>query len=193
MYQAKSGVKIFPFTRGGSPWQNFFFPFWTCIKPNLVSKCFPLLRPGPPPLEMWTDWNYYLPPSFGWRTVNMTQQIWIKILVSKNVPFTRGGGVPWQKFFFSSLNMYQAKSGVKIFPFTRGGGVPWQIFFFHSEHVSSQIWCQNVSLYWDRDLPPPRNVNRLKLLPSPILRMADGKYDTTNMNKNTHQWCVDLE
>ena len=38
------------------------------------------------------------------------------------------------KNFFSSLNMYQAKSGVKkIFG---------KKFFFQSEHVSSQIWCQ---------------------------------------------------
>ena len=52
------------------------------------------------------------------------------------------------KIFFSSLNMYQAKSGVKNFPFTGGvggggGGVSLcEIFFFQSEHVSSQIWCQ---------------------------------------------------
>ena len=33
----------------------------------------------------------------------------------------------------------------KNFPFTRGGGrggVHWKNFFFQSEHVSSQIWCQ---------------------------------------------------
>ena len=33
----------------------------------------PHLRPWldrvPPLPEMWTDWNYYLPPSFGWRAV----------------------------------------------------------------------------------------------------------------------------
>ena len=47
-----------------------------------------------------------------------------------------------QKFFFSSLNMYQAKSGVKNFPLYWGGGPSLKIFFFQSEHVSSQIWCQ---------------------------------------------------
>ena len=42
MYQAKSGVKNFPLYRwGGVPQQKFFFPVWTCIKPNLVSKIFP--------------------------------------------------------------------------------------------------------------------------------------------------------
>ena len=65
--------------------------------------------------------------------------------MSKLFPFTGGGvgqgGSPQQKFF-SSLNMYQAKSGVKNFSLYWGEGVPQQKFFFHSEHVSSQIWCQ---------------------------------------------------
>ena len=52
------------------------------------------------------------------------------------------GRQPSTKNFFSSLNMYQAKSGVKNFSLYWGEGVPQQKFFFHSEHVSSQIWCQ---------------------------------------------------
>ena len=82
MYQAKSGVKIVSlYWGGGSLDKNFFFPVWTCIKPNLVSKIF---------------------------------------------PFTGGGGGGSStKNVFPSLNMYQAKSGVKKF-----------------------------SLYWDR-VPPP--------------------------------------
>ena len=159
--------------------------------------------------------------------------------------YSGGGGGPCTEIFFPSLNMYQAKSGVKNFslywgggsldkkffsqsehvssqiwcqkvsknfPFTRGG-VPRQKIFFWSEHVSSQIWCQKFfpllrpstpppwkSETWDppppqnlrhgtppqnlrhgpppsktgSGIPPPRNVNRLKLLPSPILRMAGG-------------------
>ena len=94
MYQTKSGVKNFSlyWGRGGQgPSTKNFFPVWTCIKPNLVSKIF---------------------------------------------PFTGGGGIPRQKIFFSSLNMYQAKSAVK-----------------------------NFSLYWDwvpppqtwDQVPPPRN------------------------------------
>ena len=48
-----------------------------------------------------------------------------------------------KKNFFSSLNMYQAKSGVKNFSlYLEGGGGPSENFFFQSEHVSSQIWCQ---------------------------------------------------
>ena len=53
------------------------------------------------------------------------------------------GGGPLTENFFPSLNMYQAKSGVKNFPLYWGGGVPRQKFFSRSEHVSSQIWCQN--------------------------------------------------
>ena len=52
------------------------------------------------------------------------------------------GGSPLTKIFFSSLNMYQAKSGVKNFSFTEEGGSLDKKFFSQSEHVSSQIWCQ---------------------------------------------------
>ena len=54
--------------------------------------------------------------------------------MSKIFPFTGkgGGGVPSVKFFFSSLNMYQAKSGVKIFPFIEGGGGGVSENFFSS-------------------------------------------------------------
>ena len=60
-----------------------------------------------------------------------------------NARGTPGG--PYSKIFFSSLNMYQAKSGVKNFSlyWKVGGGPCAEIFFFLSEHVSSQIWCQN--------------------------------------------------
>ena len=49
MYQANSGVKKFPLywgEGGGVPWQKFFFPVWTCMKPNLVSKIFPFTGVG---------------------------------------------------------------------------------------------------------------------------------------------------
>ena len=81
MYQAKSGVKNFSLYWGGGgvgrggPSVKIFFPIWTCIKPNLVSKIF---------------------------------------------PFT-GGGRSLCKIFFSSLNMYEAKSGVKNFSLYWGG------------------------------------------------------------------------
>ena len=40
--------KISPLLGGGVPWQKFFFPVWTCIKPNLVSKKFPFTGGGVP-------------------------------------------------------------------------------------------------------------------------------------------------
>ena len=81
MYQAKSVVKNFSLYcgGGGGPSTKIFFPVWTCIKPNLVSKNFPFTETGypppdldlgpppdlrlgtppgpgtPPPPEMWTD------------------------------------------------------------------------------------------------------------------------------------------
>ena len=49
--------KNFPFTKGGGgvPLQKFFFPVWTCIKPNLVSKIFPFTETRYPPPRIW-DW-----------------------------------------------------------------------------------------------------------------------------------------
>ena len=44
----------------------------------------------------------------------------------------------------------------KLFPFTRGGS-PRQNFFSQSEHVSSQIWCQNFFPLL-RPSPPPKNL-----------------------------------
>ena len=46
---------------------------------------------GPPPPRMWTDWNYYLTLSFGWRavinkTVYMSQK-WMKVRVFVDLKF----------------------------------------------------------------------------------------------------------
>ena len=118
---------------GGSLDKKFFFPVWTCIKPNLVSKNFSLY------------WG--------------------------------GGGVPQQKIFFPSLNMYQAKSGVKkIFPFTETGTPPAENLRPGTPPPPPKIWDLGPPppvQGWIR-YPPPRNVNILKLLPSPILRMTGG-------------------
>ena len=64
---------------------------------------------------------------------------------SKSLLFRGGGSL--DKNFFSTLNMYQAKSGIKNFPlyWGVGGGSLDKKFFFQSEHVSSQIWCQKFS------------------------------------------------
>ena len=47
--------KIFPFTGGeggGGSLTKIFFPVWTCIKPNLVSKSFPFTETRYPPLDL---------------------------------------------------------------------------------------------------------------------------------------------
>ena len=90
--------KIFPLLGGGSLEKNFFFPVWTCIKPNLVSKIFPLLGGGP------------LKKKVFFQSEHVSSQIWCQ----KIFPLLGGGG-PLTKIYFSSLNMYQAKSGVKKF------------------------------------------------------------------------------
>ena len=41
---------------GGSLNKNFFFPVWTCIKPNLLSKIFPFTKTGYPPQKSETGY-----------------------------------------------------------------------------------------------------------------------------------------
>ena len=98
------------YSGGGVLWQKIFFPVWTCIKLNLVSKIFPFPGGGGVPQQ-----------KIFFRSEHVSSQIWCQ----KIFPLLGGGG-PLTKKFFSSLNMYQAKSGVK-----------------------------NFSLYWDW-YPPPR-------------------------------------
>ena len=77
--------------------------------------------------------------------------------------YSGGGGFPSTNFFFPSLNMYQAKSGVKKFSlyWEGGGGSLDKKFFFWAKHVSSLIWCQKIFLLLkpgpplDLDLGPP--------------------------------------
>ena len=99
MYQAKSGVKNVSLYWGrGVPWQKIYFPVWTCIKPNLVSKIFPFTGGGGPSTKnLFPSLNMYQAKSG-----------------VKNFSLYLGGG-SLDKNFFSSLNMYQAKSGVKNF------------------------------------------------------------------------------
>ena len=61
----------------------------------------------------------------------------------KNVSLYWEGGSS-TKIFFPSLNMYQTKSGVKNVSLSWGGRSLDKIFFSQSEHVSSQIWCQKL-------------------------------------------------
>ena len=125
--------KFFPLLGGrGVPQQKFFFPVWTCIKPNLVSKIFPFtetgyphpknLRPGTPP-KIWD-----LGPPL---------EIWDLGPLPKNL---RHGTPP--RNLRPGTPPENLRHGTP--PSKAGSGTP------------------------------PRNVNRLKLLPSPILRMAGG-------------------
>ena len=78
-----------------------------------------------------------LDKNFFSQSEHVSSQIWCQ----KFFPLLGRGGHPSTKIFFPSLNMYQAKFGVKNVSLY-WGGVPQQKFFFWSEHVSSQIWCQ---------------------------------------------------
>ena len=57
------------------------------------------------------------------------------------------GGGSLDKKFFSSLNMYQAKSGVKNFPFTRGGSLD-KNFFSGLNMYQAKSGVKKFSLYW---------------------------------------------
>ena len=54
--------------------------------------------------------------NFFFQSEHVSSQIWCQ----KFFPLLGGGGGTSAKIFFSSLNMYQAKSGVQNFPFTGG-------------------------------------------------------------------------
>ena len=192
MYQAKSGVKIFSLYWGGGgvPRQTFFFQsehvssqiwcqnffpllgggggrrsltkiffqVWTCIKPNLVSKFFPFTGGGAAlDKNFFYSLNMYQAKSgvknfslyWGGGPAVLDKNFFSSLNMYQAKSGVKNfslywGGVSLDKHFFSSLNMYQAKSGVKNFSLYWGGASgPWQKFFFRSEHVSSQIWCQN--------------------------------------------------
>ena len=134
-----------------------------------VKKCMQLKRLSDPKMHKYSTGGIFGPidpchyeqwriQDFPWRVpidtegVNLhvdkfsehvSSQIWCQKF------FLLLGGWGWgpsAKIFFPSLNMYQAKSGVKNFSLYWGwggeGGSLCQNFFSQSEHVSSQIWCQ---------------------------------------------------
>ena len=70
----------------------------------------------------------------------------------KNFSLYWEGGVPQQKFF-SSLNMYQAKSGVKIFSLYWAGGPSTKKIFPNLNMYQAKSGVRNFFLYWDR-VPP---------------------------------------
>ena len=108
--------------------KNFFFPVWTCIKPNLVSKNFPFTGGGGPSTKI-----------FFFQSEHVSSQIWCQ----KIFPLLGGGSLD-KKFFFPVWTCIKPILVSKNFPFTRGGGPSTKNFFFQSQHVSSQIWCQKI-------------------------------------------------
>ena len=125
----------------GGPLTKKFFPVWTCIKPNLVSKFFPFTGGGGGG-ESLDKKNFP-------QSEHVSSQIWCQ----KFFPLPRGG--PSKKIFFPSLNMYQAKSGVKNCSLNWGGGSLDKIFFSGLNLYQAKSGVKNISLYWDQVPPPP--------------------------------------
>ena len=139
MYQAKSGVKNFSLYLGGGSLDKIFFSSLNMYQANPGVKNFSLyLGGGSLDENFFSGLNMYqaksgvknfslywvggggsLYKNFFSQSEHVSSQIWCQ----KFFPLLEGGSL--NKKFFSSLNMYQAKSGVKIF-----------------------------SLYWDQ-VPPP--------------------------------------
>ena len=119
---------------GGGPSTKIFFLVLTCIKSNLVSKNFPLLGEGGPSTK-----NFF--------------PVWTCIkpnLVSEIFPL---GGLALDKNFFSSLSMYQAKSGVKNFFPLLGGGSLDKNFFSGLNMYQAKSGVKKFSLYWGGGWP----------------------------------------
>ena len=147
MYQAKSGVKIFSFYcwggGGGSLNKNNFFSSLNMYQAKSGVKIFSLYRKGEGPSTK----------NFFFQSEHVSSQIWCQ----KFFPLPLGGGgargrvLSDKKIFFSSLNMYQAKSGVKIislYQWSGGGGVPGQKIFFSSLNMyQAKSAVKNFSLY----------------------------------------------
>ena len=169
---------------GGVPWQNFFSPIWTCIKPNLVSKNFPFTGGkggGGLPWQI-----------FFFQSEHVSSQIWCQ----KFFPLL--GGVPRQKNFFPVWTCIKPNLVSKFFPFTETRYPPPKIWDWDPPSpenlrlgpppknlrpgtplqksetgIPPKIWdwapppkiLDGVPpRIWDRDLgPPPRNVDRLKI------------------------------
>ena len=177
--------KNFPFTWGGGggpSTKNFFFPVWTCIKPNLVSKIFPFTRGG---------WGSPLTKKFFFQSEHVSSQIWCP----KIFPLLGGGGgsgsLVKKKIFFPVWTCIKPNLVSKIFPLYWDGAPPspskagWaypKIWDLGSPPVQDWISLpENLrpgnpppppppptpskvgSAYpkiWDLGPPPPQNVNR---------------------------------
>ena len=100
--------------------------------------------------------------SFFWSE-HVSSQIWCQKF------FPLPGGGPTAKIFFSSLNMYQAKSGVKNFSLYWGGGPSAKILFSGLNMYQAKSGVKNFSLYWIRT---PSPLSKAGSGPSPPLSKA---------------------
>ena len=98
-------------------------------------------------------WGGSLCRKFFFWSEHVSSQIWCQ----KIFPFTRRGRVPL-KNFFSGLNMYQAKSGVKNFSlYWRGGGPSVKNFFSSPEHVFKPNLVSKIFPFTRRGRVPLKN------------------------------------
>ena len=110
----------------GRPLTKIFFPVWTCIKPNLVSKIFPFTGGGGCPRQ-----NYFF-----FRSEHVSSQIWCQNFF----PLLGGGrGVPRQKFFFPVWTCIKPNLVSKNFPFTETGYPP--------PRTDTHLWKHNLPSY----------------------------------------------
>ena len=153
--RSHSNFLLLPGRGGGSLHKNFFPQSEHVSSQIWCQKFFPLLGGGVPLQKFFSGLNMYQAKSgvkivslywgggpstkkFFPQSEHVSSQIWCQ----KFFPLLGGGGGPSTKIFFPSLNMYQAKSGVKNFSLYWGRRSLDKIFFSQSEHVSSQIWGQ---------------------------------------------------
>ena len=120
---------------GGVPRQKFFFQSEHVSSQIWCQKFFPLLMGG-------GGWGFLDKKNFS-QSEHVSSQIWCQ----KIFPLLGGGG-PLTKNFFPSLNMYQAKSGVKNFSlYWGGGGVPQQKNFSGLNMYQAKSGVKHFSLY----------------------------------------------
>ena len=98
----------------------------------MSKKFFPLLGGGGVPLQ-----------KIFFQSEHVSSQIWCQKI------FPLLGGGPQQNNFFSSLNMYQAKSGVKKFSLYKGGSTSTKKFFSSLNMYQTKSGVRKFSLYQD--------------------------------------------
>ena len=147
MYQAKSGIKNFSLYWGGGvgiPWQKIFFPVWTCIKPNLVSKNFPFTETGTPP----RTWDRVPPSNLRpGRPPYPDLDLGAPLYLDLGPPLPGPGTPPtwtWDRVPPPPLDVWTDTQSENItFPILRMRAVIIWLTQFGSRDVSSEKCCTN--------------------------------------------------